>query len=185
MCAKSWWSLGFIVSAFLKHSSRLRTVISSFPISSFSIISVAVSAGRLKVEGAVFGLGAMPATFEILLVVIEISTHICLLRPQGHYICNKTRLFFFCPRTVPSRILWQNIDCPPNAALCLTISIGSCEFQWQSQVPKFHSWYFLIIKLSTYWNSHPSSVSWFCLVNTFFDIAMWKRVLLHVSFLLR
>lgn len=83
------------MSAFLRHSSRLRTVTSSFPISSFTIICVGVRAGRLKVEGAVFGLGVMPVTFEILLVITEISTHVCLLRPQGPYICNKTCLFFF------------------------------------------------------------------------------------------
>lgn len=109
MCAKSWWSLGFIMSAFLRHSSRLRTVTSSFPISSFTIICVGVSAGRLKVEGAVFGLGVMPVTFEILLVITEISTHICLLRPQGPYICNKTCLFFFFFFFLPAYSSKQNI----------------------------------------------------------------------------
>ena len=106
-----------------------------------------------------FGLGAKSVSFEILLVITEISTHVSLLRPQGHYVCNKTPIFLpgysskqgvssqmngkqgWCARP---ELLMHKYSCdliliaPKMPLSVLPIPLALVIFS-DNQVPKFHS----------------------------------------------
>lgn len=58
-----------------------------------------------------------------------------------------------------------------------------CWFSMQIKYLNSILYIFSSTNLTTYWHSHLSSFSCFCLVDTFFDITMWKDIFLHISFL--